>query len=352
MVKTLALVPLLVTIGCSFANVGPIRSARADWVYPEDRSGDPEITRIVLDQDGDLAPRAEDHVVDGALFDASGSRLSEYFRRLGLPYEPTGIAAGFAGRINAACGPSGTLVILIHGINNTYDEARRSYKLARMQLRELTGRSDLRFLEVYWDGRTGDPLALWPAARETSKWAGLGLRPLLRALDPGIAVRVVTHSRGAAVIASALWNLPLREGEAAEKRFAARQAEAPAPDARRARVAMIVPAMPGEDFDACPRRGLERLIVGVNPDDQVVGKGLLPATWFGSTDLGSDPEAFERHVKPVLNGRAVLADLSNSPVHDFKEYLLRRAFEEEIVPLLFQEDGYQERSTPAVSMAP
>ncbi len=349
MMKALTLaMPMVLAIGCSFANVGPAQPAGSDWIYAADCHADPEVTRIVLDQDGDPAPDACEYVVDGPLFDASGGRLAEYFRRLGLPYDPSDVAAGFARRINA--GPSGTLVVLIHGINNTYDEARRSYKLARMQMRQLTGRSDLRFLEVYWDGRTGDPLALWASARETSKWAGLGLRPLFRALDPGIAVRVVTHSRGAAVISSALWDLPLREGEEAETRFAAAQKREPAPDARRYRVAMLVPAMPGEDFDSCPRGGLERVIVGVNPDDPVVGKGMLPATWFGSTDLGSDPEVFGKRVEPVLGRRASLVSLANSPVHDFKEYLLRRPFEEEMVPRLFE--GYQERSTPAVTIAP
>ena len=54
----------------------------------------------------------------------------------------------------------------------------------------------------------------------------------------------------------------------------------------------------------------------------------------------------------MLGRRASLVSLANSPVHDFKEYLLRRPFEEEMVPLLFEGDAYQERSTPAVTIAP
>jgi hypothetical protein len=81
--------------------------------------------------------------------------------------------------INAA---KRTLMVLIHGCNNTYPEARRSCELARM----LMAGKDLIFLEVYWDGGTGNPLALWGHAREHSKWAGLGLRRLLRGLDPAL----------------------------------------------------------------------------------------------------------------------------------------------------------------------
>jgi hypothetical protein len=178
------------------------------------------------------------------------------------------------------------------------------------------------------------------------------MRPLLRALSPGLNVRVLTHSRGASVITSALWNLPLREGPDAERRFDARQRREPAPDARRYRLALLVPAMPEEDFETCPREGLDRVIVGVNPDDPVVGKGPLPSSMLGSTRLGESPEAFRSHVEPALKRRAFLVVLPHSPVHDFKEYLLRRGFEERMLPLLLEGDGYQDRSMPAVSKAP
>ncbi len=355
---------LLAGVGCAFSHMGPGSGGgnpdypTSDDDYVRDGFQDektPYVWRVYLDADGSVAPDPRVHAVGDDLYRESGSRLTEYFRRLGKTYRSADVAADFGRRIREGCGTSGTLVILIRGINNTYDETRRNYKAARLQLRDLSGRDDLRFLELYWDGRTGNALGLWPFARESSKWAGLGLRPLLRELGGDLDVRVLTHSRGASVIASALWNLPLRESAEAELRFERRQREEPTPDARRYRLAMIVPAMGGEDFGSCPRNGLDRVIVGVNPDDDAVGKGPLPASCLGSTTLGCDPEDFRRHVDPRLNEadrRAFLVDFSNSPAHDFKEYLFRRPFEAAMFPLLFEGGAYQARSIPAVTIAP
>ena len=227
-----------------------------------------------------------------------------------------------------------TLVILLHGCNNTYGEARRSYELARW----LLPVKDVVVLEVYWDGGAGDPVALWGHARRQSKWAGLGLRRVLNRLDPATEVRVLTHSRGASVIASALWDLPLREGAEEEECFrTAQRVEAP-PDLLRYRVAMIVPAMGEEDLESCPRDGLDGLIVGVNEDDPAVGKGPLPASWFGSTRLGAEGEPFYTHAVPAAR-RASRVDFGGSAVHDFKDYLLRRPMREHVLPRLFEGDG-------------
>lgn len=239
-----------------------------------------------------------------------------------------------------------TLVILIHGCNNTYGEARRSYELARM----LLPVKDVVVLEVYWDGGAGDPVALWAHARATSKWAGLGLRRVLNRLDPATEVRVLTHSRGAAVIASALWDLPLREGAKEDERFRAAQAVEAPPDLLRTRLAMIVPAMGEEDLEGCPRDGLDGLIVGVNEDDPAVGKGPLPASWFGSTRLGAERAPFYTHAGPAAR-RASLVDLGGSQAHDFKDYLLRRPLREEVFPRLFAGDGVAAVASPDLTRA-
>jgi hypothetical protein len=240
-----------------------------------------------------------------------------------------------------------TLVILVHGCNNTYGEARRSYELARM----LLPVKDVAVLEVYWDGGAGDPVALWRHARRQSKWAGLGLRRVLNRLDPATEVRVLSHSRGASVIVSALWNLPLREGVEEEKRFRAAQGVEAPPDLLRTRLAMIVPAMGEEDLEGCARNGLDGLIVGVNEDDPAVGKGPLPASWFGSTRLGAERGPFYTHAVPASR-MASLVDFGGSLVHDFKDYLLRRPMREQVFPRLFVGDGYQLTSTPALTTAP
>jgi hypothetical protein len=313
-----ALLTLLAAAGCSWSNVGPDDpNPPFGWSensYAEDGvqdARDPRVFRVCFDRRGVLAP-------DPGAADAVAERLN----RLGKP-----------------------VVLLIHGCNNTYPEARRSYLLARMLLQDR----DCAFLEVYWDGGAGDPIALWGHARESSKWAGLGLRGLLRRLRPDLDARVLTHSRGAAVIASARWNLPLREAD--EEAFRARQSREELPDARRYRLGLLVPAMPEEDFESCPRGLLESVLLGFNTHDPALTKGPFPSTWFGSTRAGCDPDVFPSSVAPAAR-EARLVDLSRSTVHDFKDYLLRRAFLETLLPALMEGVPYQVSSTPALSKSP
>lgn len=193
------------------------------------------------------------------------------------------------------------------------------------------------FLEIFWDGFHGSPVTVWPRARESSKWVGLGLRPILSGIDPSIPVRVLTHSRGASVNCGALWNLPLREGPESNALYRERQVKIPLPGQLSVRIGLLAPAMPEEDFDtyapgaSCP---IERVIVGVNPDDAVLGKKPLPAEWLGSTTLGCDPQAFFSRVSPRVGNSGFLVDLSLSEVHDFQDYLMRIPVEQIFLPLL------------------
>ncbi len=318
MIAILVLATAAASVGCSYHRVG---------YGPDDANPGFSTTEHHLGEDGFTNPREPG--VHRGFFTADG---------LQIPVEDA------ARELNAG---AKSLVVLIHGCNNTYAEARRSYELARM----LMPRKDVAVLEVYWDGGAGDPVGLWAHAREQSKRAGLGLRRLLRRLDPETQVRVITHSRGASVIASALWDLPLREGPEAEARFRAAQGVQAPPDPSRYRLALIVPAMGEADLESCPRGGLDRLIVGVNEDDPAVGKGVLPASWFGSTRLGAEREPFYTHAVPAAR-RASLVDFGGSGVHDFKDYLLRRPTREHVFPRLFEGDGYQDTSTPALTTAP
>lgn len=334
MKQLFAVLPAALAAACSYQGVGPgLRSGNPDFdvsesSYAEDGfqdRRDPLLFRVFLDAEGTLAPDPADHVIGDIRYAAAGRRLRAC---LGEDHDAEATASAFACRIGAA---SKTLVVLIHGCNNTYPEARRSYVLARM----LMGRRDAAVLEVYWDGGTGDPLALWGHARESSRRAGAGLRGLLRRLDPEMNVRVITHSVGSAVIRAALWGS---------------DGAAPPPLARY-RLGLLVPAMGEEEFDACPRRALEDVVIGVNEHDPALLKGPFPSTWFGSTRLGCEPSVFPSHVAPAARD-ALLVDLSHSGVHDFKDYLLRRAFLERFLPRLLAGDGYQDSSTPAVSNAP
>ena len=106
------------------------------------------------------------------------------------------------------------------------------------------------------------------------------------------------------------------------------------------RLALFAPAMGPEALaKTAVERRVRSVLVGINEDDLVLGKGPVPATWFGDTSLGCTPEAFRNVVEPAFEGRARWVDFSTSEVHDFKDYLLRRPFLEEMLPQLFDGDG-------------
>ena len=322
----------LASVGCAYAHVqftdvgGNPPFAKADETYPDDGVERDGVLRICFDCNGDPYPDPRETPIDDTRLTACHHSLREYF---GGAYDARAIAEGFGRRLNRACAGK-TLVILIHGINTSYPESRRSYHSARLAVQEQFRDRGLVFLELYWDGMCGDPVALWPNAREGSKWTGLRLRPMLREIDRSIPVRVITHSRGAAVICSALWNVRMDEAVEANAAFAEAQKTEPAPEGLDIRLGFVAPAIGEEEFETFGTRAseIDRIVVGVNEDDPALGKGLLPAAWFGSTRLGCSLDAFRAVARELNRVRAIawLVDLSNAAVHDFKDYVLRKDF--------------------------
>jgi hypothetical protein len=269
---------------------------RADHDYPSDGAQSDDVFRICFDRHGEL--------------------YSD-------PHDP---GSDLAARVNDRCRGRRPLLVLLHGCNNTYPEARRSYHLARLVVQDRLPALKPVVLEIYWDALSGHPLALWGTAQENSGRVGHGVRRFLARLDRDIPVRVLTHSRGAAVICSAM------------------EGNDPLPDD--VRLALLAPAMGPEDLaKTAGERRLRRVLVGINEDDPVLGKGVLPATWFGDTSLGCSVEAFRDRVEPAFGDRARWIDFSASEVHDFKDWLLRRPFLEVLLPQLFDGGGKSFLST-------
>ena len=345
--KALGLVLLIAaaSTGCavSAAPFGGPEDSYAEDSFQDPRN--PGLLRIAITCRGDLFPDPREVHLDARRFGECRFSLRRYYNEvLKRPYDADSVARRLAARIRRVL-QDRPLMVLIHGINNTYGTARRSYKLARLQVEDRFRNRKFAYLEVYWDGYYGDPVPVWGQAKSSSLRAGLGLRRLLNRLDPRTPIRVLTHSRGAAVIASALWNFPMDSRHPEIDAYRAAQESVPTPDQLLdVRVGMLVPAMGADAFDSyfdrTPGRGRpavhDRIILGINEDDPAVGKGLLPSWTFGSTELGCNPALFDSAVKPVLKGAASLVDFSACDIHDFKEYLLRRPFEESFLPLLLE----------------
>lgn len=249
-----------------------------------------------------------------------------------------------------------TLVVLVHGFNvKTADDVFAAVRdtVRRRYFRE--GR--VGFLEVHWDGMTGHPLCLssvWERAQYNAPLVGLELRDLLAGVRHDVPVRILTHSLGAAVIATALWGRKRGtfHGDAAYGHLRAHAGGTglhPLPPQPNLRVAMIVPAVPGTAFPPAIPRGIHeearrRVVIGQNQDDFAVTKGPLPAKILGSTSLGVAEDEFCTYVHAVLQKSPVStahrADFRRSPGnarflgfwddHSLGVYLQRRA----IVPFL------------------
>lgn len=323
-------------------------------------SPDPSVVSIIYDRSGSLYPSASVHVSESALRqNRPGAperelRLSTYFedersagtdiwRSLladaGVSPETdvsfttawdavqAGIRKRAADQINLRTRGDGTarrpLVILIHGFNNTKEEAFAWYQLTRDTVRRRV--PDAVFLDVHWDGLTTSlPPFVWGSAQYNFPLVGLEFRRLLNAVDSMTPVRVLTHSSGGPLIASTLGDAsaPLPADDAEYLRYrslvTATTGEYRPPVFVDFRVGMVVPAASPTTFAKFrpSTNGPDRLIFGINRGDVAVTKAVLACTAFGTTCLGADPSTYCTDVVPVFAGnphtRLYLIDFSGA----------------------------------------
>jgi hypothetical protein len=345
-ILTLALLPA--AVGCAASSVAPV-GRYVNPAIPEAPNEhfpgkkDPYRNLFCVDKDGFPYPDPFQQTLDADRFERAGCSLQEYYKD-DPAYDPDQIFDDLAVRLVQTCGSDRTLIVLIHGFCSTMPESRRSYKAARLEIEHLYPTRKFAYLEVYWDGLYGSPIAIWEKAQGTSKWAGIGLRRLLSRLPASLPVRVITHSRGAAVICSALWNVDPRISVAENRQYRAAQQKFPTPVLPGLRIGLLAPAMTPADLESYFERGTgafcfhDRIILGINPDDYALNCGGLShvmGTW-----LGRSPEVVDSEIAPRLNqGRALLfrVDFSGSVEHAFEDYAMRDAFEDEFLPKLLGE---------------
>lgn len=209
------------------------------------------------------------------------------------------------------------IFILIHGFNNRPDEAEPAFEQVAAKLDLRPGDGIIRF---YWDGLTGSGLGagkIWFRAVGNSQLAGSrGLRGILDRFE-GKTIYLISHSRGASVILSALGN-PVYDTnfKADTERLAAswwtprRRLTEPAPlrdHGNAIHLLMLAPAI--GRIDTCDAAQQARIDAGaacralralggqvkswrytVNTRDPVLNKFLGLRYEFNPTTLGTDPE--------------------------------------------------------------
>ena len=217
--------------------------------------------------------------------------------------------------------------VFIHGVNNSQSESDEAY---RVMEQSIVFQPNDALIEFHWDGYVADSgisgiaaFRFWFLAVSNSQLAGSrGLRPVLNLLHDQRAV-LISHSRGASVILSALANPPYDAGFRKDKvrlGYLGDRPLEPPPLAERnnvINVAMLAPAIGEVDFraKACEAlaevknakpctvwrhfsRQLKSIRYTVNPCDSVLNKFIGLGDSLNPTNLGLDNkigDAVEEH---------------------------------------------------------
>ncbi len=219
------------------------------------------------------------------------------------------------------------LVVLVHGFSPRPVPTYTWYDSVTADVRRYLPAERIQFLEVYWDAnqtRSPLPLALWRTAQRNAYGTGLALRQVLAGLDSTYLppVRLLAHSSGAAVVATALWNAPpVQVGQPLAEVLprwnpplgaAQRPPGGPTPRLPQLRVALLAPAVPGTQFRAFagpatwPASRPTRLVLGQNRHDRPAGKTFLVGSawpWGGNTRLAVQPADYFAQVRPVVDDK-------------------------------------------------
>ncbi len=225
------------------------------------------------------------------------------------------------------------IVVFVHGFRTSPEEAESQYRLAARRWQEVGKIPGTQFLFVFWDGVLGDKTSgTWSRAQFNAPMVGLGLRRVFAAIGNAVQkqnslprLRVVSHSLGAPVVASSLWN---SEGYAQIENDEVKRWFDPAafegkldayrfPEQFDIRVGMLAPATPSSTFrgfadcsNNCPRQ----IVIGFNPNDYAVSKLNLFGCFsmFGSTCLGASQRDLTLACKSVVESKGTFE------VHDFR----------------------------------
>jgi hypothetical protein len=318
----------------------------------------PAPMRICIDRDGSLYPSNGPAVDEKKL----GRRI--YGRGYLLPYyvsEPTALTQVYqlhgitapsnlvegwpilqsklrqeaATRINkrlTELGATSTLVILIHGFNNTSEEARASYDVLETEMRrQALPQGAYQVVEVYWDGRHGAIPFFFRYSQPDAQFVGLALRGIINQVSHDHPIRIITHSLGTLVGCNALWNVnktmsvsatnlkfwqDLKDSSGNCRYFyqlASHDAtEYRTPTHPNIRLGSIAAAIPGQTYDDYLERtpkvvgstGLyKRVVITNNPTDKVLNKFWIFAPlnkYLGITTLGRSRADYQNHVPQAV----------------------------------------------------
>lgn len=232
------------------------------------------------------------------------------------------------------------IIIFVHGINNDYMQSLTNYNKARTYM-DLNSQKD-EVVNFYWDGLKTTSLfgaaKVWVSATTNSKLAGeYGLRRILNSVS-NKEIYIISHSRGAAVVLSAIANPALKP---TEKRIVAEYHHVEIEDAKplaengnKIYSIMLAPAIGIKDFQNDDGQfkvfspQLKLIHSTINNTDFVLGKGKtgILSSSFTSTDFGYDSDT---HAEIASHYNLCEAtDFTGQKSHDFRDYIVNPKFKE------------------------
>ncbi|RRS06497.1 alpha/beta hydrolase [Pseudoalteromonas sp. J010] len=287
--KHILLLFILALAGCAGLHSMPPKN----YSHTDDES----TYRVFFDQYGDLYPSSSEAIMpERKTFGRNYAfSIRTYMKNTNQEYNENTIEAHYSklvSSISDKMNKQSKLVLLIHGFNNSYEEANLSFEYIKSHLNSKSD-SKFIFIEVYWDGlfkgpfSSPLPLAYWFDSLTYSNIAGqVGLRKLLNRLPHNTNLTIITHSRGAGVAFSAISN-PVYDKHIIVPEFEDYAGD----NISSLNIVAIAPAVGNGHPLGDPSSILNqnsRVFIGFNENDPALQKSKVGSGKFGDTSLGTD----------------------------------------------------------------
>lgn len=233
------------------------------------------------------------------------------------------------------------VILFIHGFNSSAKKSTENYELAR-SLMNINSKSD-EIIQFYWDGLTSQYLLggakIWFNASNFSQMAGeFGLRRILNVIK-NKEIYIISHSRGASVVVSALGSPVIPESrkvETLENHNVNIDASTNLKENNnKITCIMLAPAIGVTDFysenteeEFCSfSNQVQNIHITINNTDPLLKKYIAPLSkTLKPTDLGFKEDAFNQLCTHYTLFSKT--DFTGQKSHDFNEYLINPQFKE------------------------
>lgn len=246
-------------------------------------------------------------------------------------------------KVGANANAKQRVFIFVHGFNASYSKASQSYDYIKSLLNTSVSKDEI--INFYWDGLVAKSMfgagKIWFNATNNSQMAGeFGLRRLLNSIK-NKDVYIISHSRGASVVLSALSNPPFSKSEIKDRKEdhnidIDEDSKNLKENGNRIYAIMLAPAIGTKDFKSEELKDgvdqyrtftpqLKKAHITINNTDPMLKKmfGFL-SDKLKPTDLGYKEDAFNDLVDhyPFLEK----TDFTGQKSHDFDRYIRNPKF--------------------------